>query len=157
MGYYLLTVCNNCFCQVRLPKLVSDGMILQRNTKVKIWGWASAGEKLNIDFNDHKYYAVTTPEGEWQVVLDPIKAGGPYTMEINASNHNTIHNILAGDVWLCSGQSNMVLSMKRVEAGMLTLLHIRKIRPSGNLLSRQVCFYKPAEDLSSGHWEWLIR
>jgi len=101
--------------QVRLPQLVSDGMVLQRDAKVKIWGWAAAGEKVSIKFNGKQYSANTDADGKWNIVLPPLKAGGPYVMDISASNHLVLNDILVGDVWFCSGQSNMVLPMERVK------------------------------------------
>lgn len=101
--------------QVRLPQLVSDGMVLQRDAKIKIWGWASRGEKIKIKFNGHRYGVSTALNGQWSAILPAMKAGGPYTMDISAKNHITINDILIGDVWFCSGQSNMVLPMERVK------------------------------------------
>lgn len=99
------------FCQVKLPRLIRDSMVLQRDTKIKIWGWASSGEKLSIKFNNKNYKTTTGTDGKWSVMLPAIKAGGPYTMSIDATNHITLNNILIGDVWFCSGQSNMVHQM----------------------------------------------
>ncbi len=78
------------FSQVRLPKLVSDGIVLQRDTKVKIWGWASKNEKINIRFNGKTYKTKADVNGQWAVLLAPMNAGGPYTMNIAASNKITI-------------------------------------------------------------------
>lgn len=103
------------FAQVKLPQLVSDGMVLQRDIKLNIWGWASKGEKVAVKFNGKSYKTVTGADGKWNIVLTPLKQGGPYTMDIGASNHITIHDILVGDVWFCSGQSNMVIPMERVK------------------------------------------
>ncbi|OFY74541.1 MAG: 9-O-acetylesterase [Bacteroidetes bacterium RBG_19FT_COMBO_42_7] len=100
---------------VKLPVLVSDGMVLQRDTKVIIWGWASPGEKVQVKFNKKTIRTVTDSEGKWKVSLPPMKAGGPYTMEVKGNNTITINDILMGDVWFCSGQSNMVLNMERVK------------------------------------------
>jgi sialate O-acetylesterase len=86
-------------------------MIFQRDTKVKIWGWASAKEKIKVSFQNKKYNTAADANGNWMIVLSPMKAGGPYTMNIDAINHLTINNILIGDVWMCSGQSNMVHQM----------------------------------------------
>jgi sialate O-acetylesterase len=97
--------------QVRLPRLVRDSMVLQRDTKVNIWGWAAAGEKVAVKFNNKTYRTTTGANGQWQVQLPAMKAGGPYTMNIDASNHITLKDILIGDVWICSGQSNMVHQM----------------------------------------------
>ncbi|CAN5734271.1 sialate O-acetylesterase [soil metagenome] len=98
--------------QVRLPKLVSDGMVLQRDTKIKIWGWGSAGEKVTVNFNKKKFKTTTDGNGQWMVTMPAQKSGGPFEMKIDASNHLTLKNILIGDVWLCSGQSNMQHQLK---------------------------------------------
>ena len=109
---------------MRLPHLISDGMVLQRDTKLKIWGWAAPGEKLRIGFDGKHYRAVTDASGKWVLVMGPLKAGGPYTMSISASNQRCwskrpnqiiIRDIFVGDVWFCSGQSNMVVNMERVK------------------------------------------
>ena len=101
------------FSQIKLPKLISDGMVLQRDAKVKIWGWASEGEKINVRFMDFTYETTTNYKGEWEVLLSDLQAGGPFTMKISDESNNsaTIQDILVGDVWLCSGQSNMGVSM----------------------------------------------
>ena len=83
-------------------------MILQRDSKINIWGWASPNEKINIKFNGKNYKATTGADGKWLAQLQPMKAGGPYTMEIAGKNKITLKDILIGDVWFCSGQSNMV-------------------------------------------------
>ena len=95
------------FSQVRLPKLISNGMVLQRDANIRIWGWASNGEKVSIRFMDATYNTTANNNGEWEVMLPKLKAGGPYEMQIDASNSITINDILIGDVWVCSGQSNM--------------------------------------------------
>jgi sialate O-acetylesterase len=100
---------------IRLPALVSDGMVLQRDTKLIIWGWASPREKVLVKFNKITVNAVANSEGSWEITLPPMKAGGPYTMEVKGNNTIVINNILLGDVWFCSGQSNMVLNMERVK------------------------------------------
>lgn len=91
--------------------MIRDSMILQRDSKIKIWGWASAGEKVKISFNKKNYKATTGADGKWSLSLPVMKAGGPYTMNIDASNHITLKDILIGDVWICAGQSNMVHQM----------------------------------------------
>ena len=101
--------------QVKLPQLVADNMVLQRDTKLSIWGWASPQEKIIVSFLNKKYSAKADGAGNWMVTLPPQKTGGPYRMEILASNHIVLNNILIGDVWFCSGQSNMVVNMERVK------------------------------------------
>jgi sialate O-acetylesterase len=100
---------------IKLPVLISDGMVLQRNSKVNIWGWATPGEKVQVRFNKKVFNTVTDSKGTWKVSLPPMNAGGPYTMEIKGNNTMTLKDILIGDVWFCSGQSNMVLNMERVK------------------------------------------
>ena len=100
--------------QVRLPRLISDGMVLQRDARVKLWGWAANREQVSIAFRDTVYHTSANERGEWLVTVNGLKAGGPFTMTVSASNSITINNIMIGDVWLCSGQSNMELPMKRV-------------------------------------------
>ena len=82
-------------------------MVLQRDINVKIWGWASAGEKISVRFINASYNAAANDKGEWEVILPPMKEGGPFDMLITGSNSITLKDILIGDVWVCSGQSNM--------------------------------------------------
>lgn len=102
-------------CQLELPKLISDGMILQRDIPLTIWGWSSATDTISIQFNDKSYEAIADSTGNWTAILPPIAAGGPFQMIIsNNKSSIAISDILIGDVWLCSGQSNMEISMQRV-------------------------------------------
>ena len=97
--------------KVKLPTLVSDGMVLQRGEPVNIWGTADPDETVNITFQKKKYKTVADAQGNWKVILPALKAGGPYTMIINDIE---LKDILVGDVWVCSGQSNMELPVLRV-------------------------------------------
>src|SRR4051812_3491750 len=98
------TACSNSVdAQVRLPQLVRDSMVLQRDRPINIWGWAAPGEKVKIRFNKKDFRTVTAKDGKWKITLPATKAGGPFTMDIDASNHIELHEILIGDVWLCSG------------------------------------------------------
>jgi sialate O-acetylesterase len=94
--------------QLRLPSLISDGMVLQRDTPLKIWGWAKAGEKITVRFNRQSYRTTTDANGKWEVKLPAMPAGGPFTMTITGTTQLTVNDMLIGDVWFCSGQSNMV-------------------------------------------------
>jgi sialate O-acetylesterase len=117
--------------QIRLPQLVSSGMVLQRDTRLNIWGWAAAGEKIALAFHGKNYRTVADGKGNWNLMLAPMKAGGPYKMELSASNHIVLEDILIGDVWFCSGQSNMALNIERVKekfAGEVQNANYPKIR-----------------------------
>ncbi|HMU46704.1 MAG TPA: sialate O-acetylesterase [Chitinophagaceae bacterium] len=109
--FFVLLTALHSDSQVKLPAIVRDSLILQRDTKVNVWGWASPGEKVVINFNGKTYKTKTDGSGKWLVKLVPMKAGGPYTMDIKGKNKITLRNILIGDVWFCSGQSNMVHQM----------------------------------------------
>jgi sialate O-acetylesterase len=101
--------------QLELPALVSDSMILQRDQPVKIWGWSLKGEAVTVQFNNKKYKAIPDESKKWTIILNPVKAGGPYKMSIStASSFIELKEILMGDVWLCSGQSNMEFTMFRL-------------------------------------------
>jgi sialate O-acetylesterase len=142
------------FSQVKLPKLISDGMVLQQDTEVKIWGWAAIHEKISLSFHDSIYQTTANDSGEWDVKLPNLKAGGPYTMTIMSSDTVTIKNILIGDVWICSGQSNMELPMKRVSP-----IYEHEIANSDNTYIRcftvpqRFNFNEPQKDLVSGIWQ----
>lgn len=97
--------------KIRLPKLISDCMVLQRDTDLNIWGWADEGTCITVRFNGSYYETVADENGEWQVVLPPQPAGGPYVMEVNEI---VIRDVLVGDVWLCSGQSNQETPIHRL-------------------------------------------
>lgn len=103
-----LFVLQQGFGQVRLPRLVRDSMVLQRDAGVNIWGWASPKEKIRISFQNKNYKTTTGADGKWMIQLSPMKAGGPFTMSISGKNKIELKEILIGDVWFCSGQSNMV-------------------------------------------------
>jgi sialate O-acetylesterase len=100
---------------VKLPVLISDGMVIQRDSRINVWGWAEPGEKVKVKFINKTYSTVTDSKGDWKISLPPMKAGGPYKMQVDGTNTIIIRNILIGDVWFCSGQSNMVLTMERVK------------------------------------------
>ncbi len=102
----------NSYADVRLPALVGSNMVLQRNKPLNIWGWADKGEKVTVKFKQGSYTAVATADGKWKVQLPAQVAGGPYTMTIAGHNTITLDNILVGDVWVASGQSNMEMPVK---------------------------------------------
>lgn len=102
----------SAFADVKLPSLVSNGMVLQRDIPVKIWGWANPGEKVTVSFKGKKIRSSADAMGNWSATLPATPAGGPYEILVNEIR---LQDVLFGDVWLCSGQSNMVLNMERVK------------------------------------------
>ncbi|MGN6292314.1 MAG: sialate O-acetylesterase [Chitinophagaceae bacterium] len=150
----VLFITLNSFAQVKLPRLIRDSMILQRDEKINLWGWASPNEKVNIRFNGKVYKTTADKGGNWKLQLPPTKAGGPYTMDITASNKITLREILFGDVWFCSGQSNMVHQMNIHD-----VTYAREIAEANYPQIRQ--FWIPAlsslegpqPDLPTGNWK----
>jgi sialate O-acetylesterase len=149
-----------CMCylklsaQVRLPRIVRDSMILQRDANVKIWGWSRSNEKVVISFNNKKYPTKADAEGNWSTSLPPTKAGGPYTIDIKASNSITIKDVLFGDVWFCSGQSNMVHQMSLHD-----VTYAKEIEQANYPQIRQFWvpiltnLQQPQQDLPTGNWK----
>lgn len=131
--------------------MVSDGMVLQRNQKLNVWGKADAGEKVIVEFLNRKYNTTADPNGDWKMTLPKQKAGGPYTMTINEI---TLKDIFIGDVWLASGQSNMELPMRR-----LTPLYAEEIKNANNqnirffTVPQKYNFKSPQTELDGGKWE----
>ena len=104
----LIWLVRDSIAQIRLPRLVRDSMVLQRDTKLNIWGWSSANEKITLKFNNKTYKTRADQTGNWLIQLPPVGAGGPFLMEFTGKNKLIVKDILIGDVWFCSGQSNMV-------------------------------------------------
>ncbi len=92
---------------VKMPAIFGSHMVLQRDQKDRIWGWAEPGEEVTVAINDQNKSTKAGADGSWQVVLDPMPAGGPHTMSIKGKNTLTFDDVLVGEVWICSGQSNM--------------------------------------------------
>lgn len=103
----LLFILVNLSAEVTLPQVIGSHMVLQRNAPVKIWGWADKGERVTVTMAGQSVRAKTDKEGKWEVTLEPMAAGGPFEMQIEGKNKLTLEDILVGDVWICSGQSNM--------------------------------------------------
>jgi sialate O-acetylesterase len=110
-----LLFCFGTQAQISLPKLISDNIVLQRDQPIKIWGWASPNEKLTVLFNKKTFKTTTSENGKWELLLPAQSAGTAYKMVLKGKNEITINNIAFGDVWLCSGQSNMTVTMERVK------------------------------------------
>ncbi|HSH20760.1 MAG TPA: sialate O-acetylesterase, partial [Draconibacterium sp.] len=149
----LLFVTTISKAEIKLPALFGDGVVLQRNTQLKITGWAAAGEKVTLTFKGKKYSTKTSREGRWNLELPPQQAGGPFEMVFKGKNEITVSNVLFGDVWLCSGQSNMVLPMERVKEKFpedIAKANYTEIR--NFFISTNTNLNGPQDDLGSGSW-----
>lgn len=103
------------FGQIKLPRLISDGMVLQRNSEIKIWGWASKGEPISVSFLGGEHATIADSTGNWSLSVKDLPPGGPFRMEIRGKDTIHLQDIYIGDVWVASGQSNMELNMARVK------------------------------------------
>ena len=138
------------YAEVKLPKLLSDGMILQRNEPIKIWGTSAVGKEITIQFLDQTFKTTSSNKGQWDITLPPMSHGGPYEMSIKGENEIVLKDILIGDVWLASGQSNMAFTMSKVSD-----LYAQEIANSSNQFIRQfkvpktIQFNRPKADFFS--------
>lgn len=117
-SFYALVICIFCFyksnAEIVLPKILGSGMVLQRNKPVPVWGTATVGEKVTVAFDGQLKTTVTDASGKWKVILDVMRANSkPQGMTIAGTNTIKLENILIGEVWLCSGQSNMSYEMRK--------------------------------------------
>lgn len=140
------------YSNVKLPRILSSNMVLQRNTDYKIWGWADKGEKVNVSMYEIKRSAKAGKDGKWMVIFPAMKEGGPYTMIIKGKNEIKLTNIMFGDVWVCSGQSNMEWPLSRAdnaedEIASAIYPDIRLFRCPHNVQ------FVPVDDVESGEWE----
>ena len=150
----VLSIIQTVFSQVRLPILISDGMVLQRDANVKVWGWAEKSEKITLNFIGKTYKTKAGEDGKWTIKFSGLKAGGPYDMEIAGSNRIILKNILIGDVWICGGQSNMQLPMGRVKdkySNIIAASYNDKIRQF--IVPEIYDFKKTHDDFQTSKWE----
>jgi len=139
--------------QIKLPRLISDGAVFQRGTKLKIWGWASAKEDVSLLFKDKVYKTAADENGRWEFVIPKQPSGGPFEMTFKGKNEITLHNILFGDVWVCSGQSNMELTMDRVKDKYSAVIASSENTNIRQFLVPDKYDFKNAQvDLESGDW-----
>lgn len=117
LGLFLFPVVGSAAAEVRLPHLFSDHTVLQREAPIHVWGWSDPGEKVTVRFHAQTRSAESNAEGEWSLWLMPEQAGGPYTLTAQgnaggAASTVTVSDVLVGDVWVASGQSNMEFPLK---------------------------------------------
>jgi sialate O-acetylesterase len=109
----LLVSINTSFAFVKLASPFSNHMVLQQNTQVPVWGMADPGEKVTVKFGGQTKSVKAAADGTWMLKLEKLKAGGPFVMDITGKNQLSIKDVYVGEVWLCSGQSNMDMTVAR--------------------------------------------
>ncbi len=106
---FLNFIVASTFADVRLPSLIGDNMVLEQNSLINVWGWSDVAEKIFIttSWNNKTDSTVSTRDAKWRMQIQTPVAGGPYTITIKSKNTIVLHNVMIGEVWVCSGQSNM--------------------------------------------------
>ncbi|MBJ2123799.1 sialate O-acetylesterase [Flavobacterium sp. IB48] len=148
--FLLISVLANA--NVRMPLIFSDGMVLQRNKQIPIWGFADANESVEIYFNKQIKKTTADKNGKWTINLAAEKAGGPFELIVIGKNQITIKNVLVGEVWICSGQSNMEFQVFKTmnaekEISSADYPMIRHFGVAQDLSGT------PKDDLKQGKWE----
>lgn len=156
---FLLATLNAVAGPLRLPAFFGDGMVLQRQRPIPVWGWAEPRSMVEVTLNGRKARAQTGTDGTWRVELPKQKAGGPYTMTITAGRESRdIRNVLVGDVYLCSGQSNMELPIRRCMDAVADCVkdyenpNVRYLK-----IPHQFNFVEPQQDMRTNGWVCIDR
>lgn len=155
----------NCLCvfgllavgyaaaDVSLPRLVSDGAVLQRDKPIVLWGWADEGEQVSVTLGKQTL-STKAQGGRWQVTFKPLPAGGPYRINIQGNNHLHLNNVLIGDVWVAAGQSNMELPLKRVNYQYPDVIPATRLPNIREFNVPVVYHFKgPLDDFKQGQWK----
>ena len=117
LAVYITSCAAMCPGAVRLPGLFTDHMVLQRESRVRIWGWAEPGEAVSVTGSWDTATSVhgqADPNGAWEIKLKTAKAGGPHTLTVEGASRTVINDVMLGEVWVCSGQSNMAWTLAAV-------------------------------------------
>jgi sialate O-acetylesterase len=148
----LLVLCAApAWADVRLPALFSDHMVLQQGQKNRVWGSADPGEDVIITIAGQRQTAKANEKGKWQVTLDALPVGGPYSLSITGKNKLAIEDVLVGEVWICSGQSNMQWEVRQANDGDLEAK--TAIYPKIRLISVPQVGTQEPQDNFQGKWE----
>ena len=145
---FIFSVAN---AEVKLPRIFSSNMVLQKGIEIPVWGWAGKGEQVTVSFNNKSVRAKTDSNGKWMVKLPAQEYGGPHKMTIKGKNTIELDNILIGEVWVCSGQSNMEWRTVASTNGEkeVAAANYPKIRLF--TVPKAVAQF-PQDDISSGEW-----
>ena len=147
-----LAIFTGAFAKVSLPKFFSDHMVLQREATITVYGWADSGKTVKVSFNNKNLETKANQKGEWSVDFPAEKAGGPFEMKISEDNTVIFKDIYIGDVWFCSGQSNMGWKLEDALNGKeeLSKANYEKIKL---LQVSRTMAGTPQNDIEKGQWE----
>jgi sialate O-acetylesterase len=138
--------------QLTTAKLFGDHMVLQRNQDVPVWGWTKKKAKVTINFNGQTIIVKADEQGNWKATLKPMKEGGPYVMDISSGKEHLIYNdVMLGEVWICSGQSNMEFQLKNAFGYKAEIKNAAQM-PIRQFHVQDEISLEPKKDLSGGQW-----
>jgi sialate O-acetylesterase len=138
--------------QLRLPLVWSDGAVIQRDARVPVWGWAAPGAGVSVAFADARATATADADGRWRVDLPARAAGGPFDLTVRAGSETAVvRDVLVGDVWVASGQSNMEWTVKDAQNGAAEVAAARDPHLRQFLVPRSFAD-EPADELTGGAW-----
>ncbi|MFA6085823.1 sialate O-acetylesterase [Mucilaginibacter sp.] len=153
--FVILSVClftHTGYAQLSTSKLFNDHMVLQRNHDIPVWGKAGKGAKITININNSVKTAIADVQGNWKATLAPMKEGGPYTMKISSGSESvTYTDVMLGEVWICSGQSNMEFQLKNASGYKEEQSDAGKVAVRQFLVPHKVSL-TPVKDLAGGEW-----
>ncbi|MBQ0736377.1 sialate O-acetylesterase [Aquimarina celericrescens] len=138
--------------QLKVSKLFADGMVIQRDEEIPVWGWGTKDSKVSITYDHKDFSSKIASDGTWEIKLPKKKAGGPYSLKIQSGNEVIdIKNILVGDVWLCSGQSNMEWTLKNSLNAEIEIRNASNDQIRHFKIPRSYAF-TPEQNLRGGEW-----
>jgi len=138
--------------EVKLPSLFSDHMVLQRGMPITFWGWDKPGVQVTVALDETAEKATTSEDGKWSLSLPAMKAGGPYTVTVTGSSEKKILDVLVGEVWLCSGQSNMEWSVGSSANAAAEIASAKYPRIRHIKIPRRAAA-SPAAEVEAGPWQ----
>lgn len=150
--FFIVFLVQITWADIHLPGIFTDNMVLQRDKNITIWGWADKGERITVQLNKQTATGVADMQGAWKVTLKSEEAGGPHQLVVQGKNKIILSNILIGDVWVCSGQSNMEWPVNKSKDAALEI-------PQGNFPTiRHIEITKavataPSQDIRGGMWQ----
>lgn len=147
----VLFIFSGANAEVKLPRIFSSNMVLQKGIEIPVWGWADKGEQITVTFNNKSVRAKTDNNGKWIVKLPVQEYGGPHTLTVKGKNTIVFDNVLVGEVWVCSGQSNMEFQVGQAinAENEIAAANFPKIRLF--TVPKAVAQF-PQTDISSGEW-----
>jgi len=152
---FTLVASVHSIANITVPKIFGDNMVLQRNKPIPVWGWADPFEKITVRFDHQTREMTADKDGNWRISLDKEPAGGPFQLLVQGKNTVTFKNVLVGEVWICSGQSNMEMPIEgwgkinnyEQEIANANYPQIRHIKIPNAVNTR------PQKDISQGEWK----